>query len=93
MHGDPYDRQRRLGVVGDRGQARIEASTAKVAAGPGDRIALTYLVRAGVLHAAIEPGPSQDFCHEEWFEFAGARAVAAGAGSALAHLRRALELE
>lgn len=86
------DRQVRLREVGERGQANIERSYARVERGPAARIELTYLVRAGVERASIAEFDEGPFAHESWFEFSGPRDVARGASDALDHLLSCLEL-
>ena len=92
MDSDRYDRQRRLKEVGDQGQQRIEASEARLGAGPEASVALSYLCRAGVSRLMIDSALSNDSRHAAWFRFSGPRAVAHGAECALAHLLHVLEM-
>ena len=87
---DRYDRQRRLAEVGPEGQRAIEASCARLPAGPAATVALSYLVRAGVSRASIERAASEPFTHAAAFRFAAPRAVAEGADCALRQLKAAL---
>ena len=86
------DRQLRLREVGERGQASIASSYARVERGPAARIELTYLVRAGVERASVADFGTGPFAHESWFEFSGPRDVARGASGALDHLLSCLDL-
>lgn len=86
------DRQIRLLEVGERGQAKIAGSHARIERGPAARIELSYLVRAGVERASIADLDAGPFAHESWFEFSGPRTVARGASGALDHLLRCLDL-
>jgi hypothetical protein len=90
MKEDRYDRQRRLSGVGEAGQLAIQAWNARVPAGPGEEVALAYLVRAGVGSATVSGAGTSVFPHGDHFSFDGPRAVASGAHRALVELKQAL---
>ncbi|MFZ5897483.1 MAG: hypothetical protein ACOY0T_40910 [Myxococcota bacterium] len=91
MTHERYDRQARLREVGEHGQARIARSAVHIARGPAARVALSYLLRAGVERGSIGDFDAA-FAHDAWFEFSGPRRVARGANTALEHLLGCLEL-
>ena len=85
-----FTRQSRLAEVGDAGQARLEAATARVTA--GDAIEARYLRGAGVRVTVVE---ASEVAPEEipaWIVFLSpaARDVASGAYSALEIIRGVL---
>ena len=90
---DALERQARLREVGELGQRRIASSVARIARGPAASVELAYLVRAGVERASIGDADPDAFAHASWFRFSGPRRVARGAGGALTHLLRCLELK
>lgn len=91
---DRHSRQRRLPEVGERGQARVAAVQATVAANaPGALVELAYLERAGVERLTLARDVSTlPFRHADWFQHRGPAMVAAGAWRALDQLRHSLEL-
>ena len=90
--GDRFERQARLREVGELGQRRIAESGARIGRGPGARVELSYLLRAGVERGSIGDSQAPPFAHDDWFRFSGPRRVAHGASGALSHLLRCLEV-
>jgi molybdopterin/thiamine biosynthesis adenylyltransferase len=85
-----YARQVLVAEIGEAGQVRLKAATARLAgAGLAHEIATAYAARAGI--GAVEPGPVDEAAlAPEFLKLSAARAVLAGSRAALAAIREAI---
>ena len=81
---DRYARQRRLAEIGDAGQARLLAASARVSGSDGALTELVYLYRAGLRVVSVDTqARPRPFVHAAAFRHAATRRHAAGAWRAL----------
>jgi adenylyltransferase/sulfurtransferase len=84
-----YARQMLVAEIGEAGQARLLAATARVAGdGLHHEIATAYASRAGI--GTVLAGPIDDALAPSFVSTPAARAVIAGSRAALASIRAAL---